>query len=53
MLKASHGGKGFMHESFHKDDAKNYTRDWFAWTNTLFGELLWDTYQKNPKLLEL
>ena len=53
MLKASHGGTGFMHEGFHKDDAKNYTRDWFAWTNTLFGELLWDTYKKHPKLLEL
>jgi uncharacterized protein len=53
MLKASHGGTGFMHESFHKDDAKNFTRSWFAWTNTLFGELLLDTYLKNPKLLEL
>ena len=53
MLKASHGDTGFMHESFHKDDAKNFTRSWFAWTNTLFGELLWDTYQKHPKLLEL
>lgn len=53
MLKASHGGTGFMHESFHKDDAKNFTRSWFAWTNTLFGELLWDTYKTNPKLLEL
>lgn len=53
MLKASHGDTGFMHESFHKDDPKNFTRSWFAWTNTLFGELLWDTYKKNPKLLEL
>lgn len=51
MLKASHGDTGFMHESFHKDDAKNFTRSWFAWTNTLFGELLWDTYKKNPALL--
>ena len=33
-------GKGFMHESFHKDDPTNYTRDWFAWQNTLFGELI-------------
>ena len=53
MLKASHGGTGFMHESFHKDDAKNFTRSWFAWTNTLFGELLWDTYLKQPKLLQV
>ena len=29
-----------MHESFHKDDPKNFTRHWFAWANTLFGELV-------------
>ena len=33
-------GTGFIHESFHKDDAMNYTRPWFAWQNTLFGELV-------------
>ena len=33
-------GTGFIHESFHKDDATNYTRPWFAWQNTLFGELI-------------
>lgn len=53
MLKASNAGTGFMHEGFHKDDAKNFTRSWFAWSNTLFGELLWDTYQTQPKLLEV
>jgi len=31
---------GFMHETFHKDDPKNFTRSWFAWANTLFGELV-------------
>ena len=40
MLMTTDAGKGFMHESFHKDDATNYTRDWFAWQNTLFGELI-------------
>jgi len=29
-----------MHESFNKDDASNFTRPWFAWQNTLFGELI-------------
>ena len=33
-------GTGFMHESFHKDDANNFSRPWFAWANTLFGELI-------------
>ena len=38
------GGKGFMHESFNKDDATDYTRSWFAWANTIFGELIVDMY---------
>ncbi len=50
-LQKSHGGTGFMHESFHKDDPKNFTRPWFAWTNTLFGELLWKTFKEKPGLL--
>ncbi len=51
MLKQTHGDTGFMHETFHKDDPKNFTRAWFAWANTLFGELLWQVYQEKPKLL--
>jgi len=39
-LRDTDGGKGFMHESFHKDDPANFTRSWFAWANTLFGELI-------------
>lgn len=31
---------GFMHEAFHKDDPSRFTRSWFAWANTLFGELV-------------
>lgn len=44
-LQKTHGGTGFMHESFHKDDPKNFTRKWFAWANTLFGEFLWKAYK--------
>ena len=50
-LQKTHGGTGFMHESFHKDDPKNFTRSWFAWANTLFGELLWKTLNEKPALL--
>ncbi|MCQ2196188.1 MAG: glycoside hydrolase family 125 protein [Bacteroidaceae bacterium] len=40
MLMNTEAGTGFMHESFHKDDAGKFTRKWFAWQNTLFGELI-------------
>ena len=39
-LMKTDAGTGFMHESFHKDDPANFTRAWFAWQNTLFGELV-------------
>lgn len=51
-LASTHGNTGFMHESFHKDDPKNFTRHLFAWTNTLFGELLWKIYKEKPSLLK-
>jgi len=51
MLRKTHGGTGFMHESFYQDDAKKFTRKWFAWANTLFGEFLWKTLEEKPHLL--
>ena len=51
MLQNTHAGTGFMHESFHKDDASKYSRKWFAWANTLFGELVLKTYREKPALL--
>ncbi len=50
-LKRSNAGTGFMHESFNKDDAKKFTREWFAWANTLFGELILTLAKKSPRLL--
>jgi uncharacterized protein len=51
-LKTTHAGTGFMHESFHKDDASNFTRKWFAWANTLFGELILKVHTEHPELLK-
>ena len=31
---------GFIHESFNVENSDKYTRAWFAWQNTLFGELV-------------
>ena len=52
-LKKSNAGKGFMHESFNKDDPAKFTRDWFAWANTLFGELILSVSKKSPQLLAI
>ena len=40
MLLNTDAGLGYIHESFHKDDQYDFTREWFAWQNTLFGELI-------------
>jgi uncharacterized protein len=53
MLQRCTAGTGFMHESFHKDDASKFSRKWFAWANTLFGELLWETFLRNKNLLSM
>ncbi len=52
MLINTHAGTGFIHESFHKDDPAKFTRKWFAWANTLFGELILHTQNKKPGLLK-
>ncbi|HEX7905592.1 MAG TPA: glycoside hydrolase family 125 protein [Chitinophagaceae bacterium] len=51
ILQQSHAGTGFMHETFHKDDVTKFTRKWFAWANTIFGELLHKTFEYKPYLL--
>jgi uncharacterized protein len=51
LLQKSHGNTGFMHESFHKDDATQFSRKWFAWANTLFGEFILKIYREKRNLL--
>jgi meiotically up-regulated gene 157 (Mug157) protein len=51
MLKGSANGFGFMHESYFKDDSRRFSRAWFAWANTLFGELVGSIAAKQPELL--
>lgn len=53
IIKNSHAGTGFMHESFDKDDASQFTREWFAWANTLFGELILKIEKERPHLLKI
>ena len=51
-LKSTHAGTGFMHESFDQDNPAHFTRSWFAWANTLFGELIVKLSQTRPQLLQ-
>jgi meiotically up-regulated gene 157 (Mug157) protein len=50
-LRDTTAGTGFIHESFEKDDPTNFTRPWFAWANTLFGELVVNLAKERPALL--
>jgi meiotically up-regulated gene 157 (Mug157) protein len=52
ILKNTHAGTGFMHETFHKDDPARYSRSWFAWANTLFGELIIKISKEHPEILK-
>jgi uncharacterized protein len=47
-LRSTTAGTGFMHESFQKDDPSVFTRAWFAWANTLFGELMLRLASERP-----
>jgi uncharacterized protein len=51
MLKTGSAGSGFIHESYDRNDAKHFTRAWFAWANTLFGELIAHLAEMQPGLL--
>lgn len=50
-LQKTHAGTGFMHEAFNKNDPAKFTRSWFAWANTIFGEFVLKTFNEHPGLL--
>jgi hypothetical protein len=50
-LRNTTAGTDFMHESFQQDNPKDFTRAWFAWANTLFGELILKLATSNSPLL--
>jgi hypothetical protein len=41
MLEATDADTGYMHEGFHADDPTIFTRKWFAWSNSLFSQLVY------------
>jgi len=46
LLMSTHAGTGFMHESFDPDAPEKFTRPWFAWANSMFGEMLVRLYEE-------
>ncbi|HXE66424.1 MAG TPA: glycoside hydrolase family 125 protein [Rhodanobacteraceae bacterium] len=51
-LAGTDANTGFMHEAFDQDDPTHFTRAWFAWANSLFGELVIDVAARHPALLQ-
>jgi meiotically up-regulated gene 157 (Mug157) protein len=51
-LIATDAGTGFMHESFDPNNPQKFTRPWFAWCNSLFGELVVRVAKTKPELLK-
>lgn len=42
----SDGNTGYMHEGFHCNDSSEFTREWFAWSNSLFADFIYKKYIK-------
>lgn len=51
-LRDTTAGTDFMHESFNANNPADFTRPWFAWSNTLFGELILELANHKPTLLK-
>jgi meiotically up-regulated gene 157 (Mug157) protein len=52
ILKETHADTYFIHESVNVDDPKKFTRSWFGWANSLFGELILTLTKKHPEVLK-
>ncbi|MBQ3705155.1 MAG: glycoside hydrolase family 125 protein [Clostridia bacterium] len=46
MLLTTHADTRLMHESFDPDDPARFTRSWFAWANSMFGEAIHFLYDE-------
>ena len=46
LLVSTTAGTGFMHESVDVDNPNRFSRSWFAWANTLFGEVVLELVER-------
>lgn len=40
LFETTTAGTGLMHEGFNADDPSKFTREWFAWANSIFAEFV-------------
>ena len=40
LMVAANNAEDLIHESIAVDDPSTYTRSWFAWANSFFGEFI-------------
>src|SRR5699024_5776119 len=40
MFKQTDADTNVMHEGFHVDDPRKFTRPWFSWANSMFSEFV-------------
>ena len=45
-LMHTHAGCECMHESFDPDAPEKFTREWFAWANSMVGEMIYRLYEE-------
>lgn len=51
-LKETHADTYFMHEAINVNDPHDYSRPWFGWANSLFGEMILDLHRRKSWLLQ-
>lgn len=52
-LVSTTAGTEYMHESFHANDPSFFTRPWFAWANSLFGQFILHWLANKGRLAEV